>query len=62
MALEFSKNESQPHENIDVKVSADPQSLVSLLVVDQSVTLLASGNDITSDMVCIRKLKLSQLS
>ncbi|XP_046553016.1 CD109 antigen-like [Haliotis rubra] len=51
VALEFSKNESQPHEDINVKVSADPQSLVSLLVVDQSVTLLASGNDITSDMV-----------
>ncbi|XP_071088566.1 CD109 antigen-like [Haliotis cracherodii] len=51
VTLGFSRNESQPHESVDVKVSADPQSLVSLLVVDQSVTLLASGNDITSDMV-----------
>ncbi|XP_067663527.1 CD109 antigen-like [Haliotis asinina] len=51
VTLGFSRNESQPHESVDVKVSADPQSFVSLLVVDQSVTLLASGNDVTSDMV-----------
>ncbi|XP_048243994.1 CD109 antigen-like [Haliotis rufescens] len=51
VSIEFSRNESKPHENIDVLVSADPMSSVNLLAVDQSVLLLKSGNDITTDKV-----------
>ncbi|XP_046569084.1 CD109 antigen-like isoform X2 [Haliotis rubra] len=51
VSIDFSRNESKPHENIDVLVSADPLSSVNLLAVDQSVLLLKSGNDITTDQV-----------
>ena len=37
-------------------MTADPNSLVSLLAVDQSVLLLRSGNDVSSDQVCIANI------
>ncbi|XP_046369854.2 CD109 antigen-like [Haliotis rufescens] len=51
VSIAFSRNDSKPHDNIDVLVSADPMSSVNLLAVDQSVLLLKSGNDITTDKV-----------
>ena len=51
MALHFDKKKAQPGDNVNVVVTADPNSLVNLLAVDQSVLLLKSGNDVTSDQV-----------
>ncbi|XP_046569099.1 CD109 antigen-like [Haliotis rubra] len=51
VSIDFSKNDSMPHDNIDVMVSADPMSSVNVLAVDQSVLLLKSGNDITTEQV-----------
>ena len=45
------KTEAQPAENVQVTVSATPQSTAYLLAVDQSVLLLKSGNDITAGQV-----------
>ncbi|XP_046569098.1 CD109 antigen-like [Haliotis rubra] len=51
VSIDFSKNDSKPHDNIDVLVSADPMSSVNILAVDQSVLLLKSGNDISTEQV-----------
>ncbi|XP_041357546.1 CD109 antigen-like [Gigantopelta aegis] len=51
VSVKFSKNSSEPHKVIEVHVTADPKSQVNLLAVDQSVLLLKSGNDITTDEV-----------
>ncbi|XP_046569083.1 LOW QUALITY PROTEIN: CD109 antigen-like [Haliotis rubra] len=51
VSIDFSKNDSKPHDNIDVLVSADPMSSVNVLAVDQSVLLLKSGNDISTEQV-----------
>ncbi|XP_033743834.1 CD109 antigen-like [Pecten maximus] len=47
VSIRFDKTKAQPGEGISVDVSADPNSIVNLLAVDQSVLLLKSGNDIT---------------
>ena len=46
MSVDFDKKKAQPHENVNLIVSADPDSIVNLLAVDQSVLLMKSGNDI----------------
>ncbi|XP_019629167.1 PREDICTED: CD109 antigen-like isoform X3 [Branchiostoma belcheri] len=51
VSLSYDKDRAEPAEDIAVTVRADPDSLVALLTVDQSVLLLASGNDITQDKV-----------
>ncbi|XP_021378251.1 CD109 antigen-like isoform X3 [Mizuhopecten yessoensis] len=47
VSIRFDKTKAQPGEGINVDVTADPNSIVNLLAVDQSVLLLKSGNDIT---------------
>ncbi|XP_067661520.1 CD109 antigen-like [Haliotis asinina] len=56
VSITMDKTSAQPGESVNVQVTADPQSLVNLLAVDQSVLLLKSGNDITQSEV-IRELK-----
>ncbi|XP_066290647.1 CD109 antigen-like isoform X3 [Branchiostoma lanceolatum] len=51
VSLSYDKDRAEPAEDIAVTVRADPDSLVALLTVDQSVLLLASGNDITQEKV-----------
>ncbi|XP_045203101.2 alpha-2-macroglobulin-like isoform X2 [Mercenaria mercenaria] len=41
----------KPKALVDLRVTADADSLVNVLAVDQSVKLLAEGNDITTDRV-----------
>ncbi|XP_013387199.1 CD109 antigen-like [Lingula anatina] len=57
VTLKVSKNETEPGTNVDVEVTADPDSTVCLLAVDQSVLLLRSGNDVTKDNV-LREISL----
>ncbi|XP_067949555.1 CD109 antigen-like [Watersipora subatra] len=47
VAVSYSKESAQPGESVDVQVTAVSGSMVGLLAVDQSVLLLAGGNDIT---------------
>lgn len=56
VALSFDKNTAEPGENVSLSITSDPQSLVNLLAVDQSVLLLASGNDITQSDVNINNI------
>lgn len=49
--VKFSTNETKPGMDMTLMVEAYQGSAVGVLVVDQSVKLLASGNDITKDMV-----------
>ncbi|KAL3843233.1 hypothetical protein ACJMK2_021177 [Sinanodonta woodiana] len=49
--IQFSKLKSQPGENVDVQLKADPNSLICVLAVDKSVLLLGTGNDITESRV-----------
>ncbi|CAL1532270.1 unnamed protein product, partial [Lymnaea stagnalis] len=51
VSINFNVNETKPWETVDVILTADPDSQVHILVVDQSVLLLKSGNDITPDKV-----------
>ncbi|KAL4230965.1 hypothetical protein ACF0H5_011338 [Mactra antiquata] len=51
VSIDFDKTKAQPGESVNVVVTADPQSLVNLLAVDQSVLLLKSGNDVTASEV-----------
>ncbi|XP_035679836.1 CD109 antigen-like [Branchiostoma floridae] len=51
VSVSYDKDRAEPAEDIAVTVRADPDSLVALLTVDQSVLLLASGNDITQEKV-----------
>ncbi|RUS78587.1 hypothetical protein EGW08_013655 [Elysia chlorotica] len=51
VSVSFSRNESEPAQQVEVLLSADPMSLVSVLAVDQSVLLLKSGNDINEEKV-----------
>lgn len=51
VSLAVSPTEAQPGDPVAVRVSADAGSDIHLLGVDQSVLLLASGNDITTEMV-----------
>ncbi|XP_048243530.1 CD109 antigen-like isoform X4 [Haliotis rufescens] len=56
VSISMDKTTAQPGDSVNVQVTADPQSLVNLLAVDQSVLLLKSGNDITQSEV-ISELK-----
>ncbi|PVD35131.1 hypothetical protein C0Q70_06412 [Pomacea canaliculata] len=49
VTLELSTNKSEPHTDLDVYLTADPDSMVYLLAVDQSVLLMKTGNDVTPD-------------
>nr|XP_022294895.1 CD109 antigen-like [Crassostrea virginica] len=51
VSLSFDKPKAQPGENVNIRITADPMSVVNLLVVDQSVLLMKSGNDITQEEV-----------
>ncbi|XP_025086890.1 CD109 antigen-like [Pomacea canaliculata] len=51
VSLELSTNKSEPHTDLQVHVTADPDSVVYLLAVDQSVLLMKSGNDVTPKQV-----------
>ncbi|XP_053374571.1 CD109 antigen-like isoform X1 [Mercenaria mercenaria] len=57
VALSFDKGKAEPGKNVSLSITSDPQSLVNLLAVDQSVLLLASGNDISqADVIASLKL------
>ena len=58
VSINFDKTKAQPGENVNVQVTADPNSLVNLLAVDQSVLLLKSGNDITPEEVISKECKI----
>ncbi|KAL3843040.1 hypothetical protein ACJMK2_020997 [Sinanodonta woodiana] len=49
--IKFSKTSSQPGENVEVQLKADPDSLIYVLAVDKSVLLLGTGHDITERRV-----------
>ncbi|XP_046585071.1 pregnancy zone protein-like [Haliotis rubra] len=49
--VEFDQRSVKPGAAVNVKVHADPDSLVFLLGRDKSVLLLKDGNDITEEMV-----------
>lgn len=49
--ITFDQSTAEPAENVTLQISTDPFSLVSLLAVDQSVLLLATGNDVTQEDV-----------
>ncbi|KAJ8305154.1 hypothetical protein KUTeg_017289 [Tegillarca granosa] len=51
VSLNFNATTAKPGECIDLDVSADPNSMVNVLAVDQSVMLLGSGNDISESEV-----------
>uniref|UniRef100_A0A7E4ZZW4 TEP1-F n=1 Tax=Panagrellus redivivus TaxID=6233 RepID=A0A7E4ZZW4_PANRE len=51
VALTVDKTSVEPGTPVKFNVRADPDSLVGLLAVDQSVLLLKSGNDITREMI-----------
>jgi CD109 antigen len=51
VSLSLDKTSVEPGTTVKFTVKADPDSLVGLLAVDQSVLLLKSGNDITRDMI-----------
>ncbi|XP_025086891.1 CD109 antigen-like [Pomacea canaliculata] len=51
VSLELSANRTEPHTDLEVYVTADPDSTVYLLAVDQSALLLKTGNDITPRQV-----------
>lgn len=53
VSLSFNKQKAKPAEKVDLKIKADPQSLVSVLAVDKSILLLRTGNDITTQDVRI---------
>ncbi|KAL4237648.1 hypothetical protein ACF0H5_002362 [Mactra antiquata] len=49
ISLSFDKTKAEPGENVSLSIATDPMSLVNLLAVDQSVLLLATGNDVTQE-------------
>uniref|UniRef100_A0A8R1HWJ0 TEP1-F n=1 Tax=Caenorhabditis japonica TaxID=281687 RepID=A0A8R1HWJ0_CAEJA len=51
VSLSIDKQAVEPGQNVKFKVTSDKNSFVGLLVVDQSVLLLKSGNDITREKV-----------
>ena len=54
MAIDYSDKSVEPGNNITLHITTDPQSMVHLLAVDQSVLLMETGNDITQgDVSCI---------
>ena len=53
VSVSFGKNEVSPADEVNVIVSAQANSYIGLLAVDQSVLLLKGGNDLSSDQVII---------
>ena len=52
VTITFDQTENvEPKTNVNLKVTADRDSTVNVLVVDQSVRLLKGGNDITQERV-----------
>ncbi|XP_064610073.1 CD109 antigen-like [Liolophura sinensis] len=51
VSVNFNTPKAQPGDQVDCHVTADPDSHVNILAVDQSVLLLKSGNDITEGQV-----------
>ncbi|KAL5015784.1 hypothetical protein ScPMuIL_005373 [Solemya velum] len=51
VTLDFDRNQVLPGDNVGLTISADPNSFVYILAVDQSVLLLKTGNDITQSQV-----------
>jgi CD109 antigen len=51
VSLALDKQSAEPGDQVKFTVTADPESYVGLLAVDQSVLLLKSGNDITKELV-----------
>uniref|UniRef100_A0AC34F584 Alpha-2-macroglobulin bait region domain-containing protein n=1 Tax=Panagrolaimus sp. ES5 TaxID=591445 RepID=A0AC34F584_9BILA len=51
VSLSLDKTSVEPGTTVKFNIKADPDSLIGLLAVDQSVLLLKSGNDITRDMI-----------
>ncbi|XP_071086862.1 CD109 antigen-like [Haliotis cracherodii] len=51
VGLAYSDERAEPHTDVTVDIKADPQSTAFLLAVDQSVQLLKTGNDISTDRV-----------
>ena len=49
--MSFSKKEVKPADNITLSIQASPKSYIGVLAVDQSVTLLKTGNDISQSEV-----------
>ena len=40
-----------PAEDVELEITADPNSLVNVLAVDKSILLIGTGNDITVENV-----------
>lgn len=59
MAINFNTRRAKPGDDVEVELTADPNSLVNVLAVDKSVLLLKSGNDITTQDVSSISLSLS---
>lgn len=51
MKVDLASEQTKPSETVDISVTANPNSFVGLLGVDQSVLLLKSGNDIDKSTV-----------
>ncbi|XP_076095335.1 CD109 antigen-like [Mytilus galloprovincialis] len=51
VTMEFDKKTVEPGQAVNLKVKADPGSLVNILAVDKSVLLLGNANDITANNV-----------
>jgi hypothetical protein len=42
-----------PAEDVELEITADPNSLVNVLAVDKSILLIGTGNDISVENVNI---------
>ncbi|XP_052103778.1 CD109 antigen-like [Mytilus californianus] len=51
VSINFNSRRAKPGDEVQVELTADPNSLVNVLAVDKSVLLLKSGNDITTQNV-----------
>ena len=51
MDLNFDQSQVEPGTNVSLTVKADPESRVSLLVVDKSAKLQGIENDVTQKKV-----------
>lgn len=51
MNITFDQTTAEPAASVSLQISTDPLSLVSLLAVDQSVLVIATGNDVTQNDV-----------
>ena len=51
MTLQFNKKVAEPGEKVTLQVRATPGSVASICVIDQSVSLLKTPNELTSEMV-----------